>query len=57
MLRTEETLAAVAASALALSVSAANAQDQELTLCWAAWDPANAFAELSKDFTPKAVSR
>ena len=28
-----------------------SAQAQELTLCWAAWDPANALAELSKDFT------
>ena len=33
------------------AVSTANAQDQELTLCWAAWDPANALVELSKDFT------
>lgn len=24
---------------------------EKLTLCWAAWDPANALAELSKDFT------
>jgi multiple sugar transport system substrate-binding protein len=24
---------------------------EELTLCWAAWDPANALVELSKDFT------
>ncbi len=31
-----------------LSVSAAQAD--ELTLCWAAWDPANALIELSKDF-------
>ncbi|MEP0521046.1 MAG: extracellular solute-binding protein [Hyphomicrobiales bacterium] len=30
------------------SVSTANAAD--LTLCWAAWDPANALVELSKDF-------
>lgn len=51
MLRTKVTLAAAAASALVLSVSSAKAQDQELTLCWAAWDPANALAELSKDFT------
>ncbi len=29
----------------------AQAQDDELTLCWAAWDPANALVELSKDFT------
>ena len=31
--------------------TAASAQDKELTLCWAAWDPANALVELSKDFT------
>ena len=31
----------------------AQAQDKQLTLCWAAWDPANALAELSKDFTAK----
>ncbi|TGT49873.1 extracellular solute-binding protein, partial [Mesorhizobium sp. M00.F.Ca.ET.170.01.1.1] len=24
---------------------------EDLTLCWAAWDPANALVELSKDFT------
>jgi multiple sugar transport system substrate-binding protein len=29
------------------------AQAEELTLCWAAWDPANALVELSKDFTAK----
>lgn len=32
------------------STSAASAQSNELTLCWAAWDPANALVELSKDF-------
>jgi len=26
---------------------------KDLTLCWAAWDPANALVELSKDFTTK----
>ncbi len=31
----------------------ANAQAKDLTLCWAAWDPANALRELSKDFTTK----
>jgi multiple sugar transport system substrate-binding protein len=31
-------------------LSGARAQD-ELTLCWAAWDPANALVELSKGFT------
>lgn len=33
--------------------SAALAQGRQLTLCWAAWDPANALVELSKDFTAK----
>ena len=32
------------------SVSTTAAQAEELTLCWAAWDPANALVELSKDF-------
>jgi multiple sugar transport system substrate-binding protein len=27
------------------------AQAESLTLCWAAWDPANALVEMSKDFT------
>jgi multiple sugar transport system substrate-binding protein len=27
------------------------AQAEDITLCWAAWDPANALVELSKDFT------
>src|SRR5260221_11000407 len=31
----------------------ASAQTKQLTLCWAAWDPANALVELSKDFTTK----
>jgi len=31
----------------------AHAQQKQLTLCWAAWDPANALVELSKDFTAK----
>lgn len=42
-------LTATAAAAL-LSAGAAHAQSNELTLCWAAWDPANALVELSKDF-------
>jgi multiple sugar transport system substrate-binding protein len=44
--------ACLAAAALAVvGASAAEAQDREITLCWAAWDPANALVELSKDFT------
>ena len=47
---------AVAASACvtaALMSGTAQAQQKQLTLCWAAWDPANALVELSKDFTAK----
>ncbi|WP_425406373.1 ABC transporter substrate-binding protein [Hwanghaeella sp.] len=43
----------VGAVALAAGLTAggnAQAADGELTLCWAAWDPANALVELSKDF-------
>ena len=35
-------------------VTPAQAQDKSLTLCWAAWDPANALVQLSKDFTAKS---
>ncbi|NCQ23339.1 MAG: ABC transporter substrate-binding protein [Rhodobacteraceae bacterium CG17_big_fil_post_rev_8_21_14_2_50_63_15] len=38
-----------AAAALAC-VGATSAHADELTLCWAAWDPANALVELSKEF-------
>ena len=38
---------------LAIGIAPAKAQD-ELTLCWAAWDPANALVELSKDFTAES---
>ena len=37
----------------AASVDDAKAAGQ-LTLCWAAWDPANALVELSKDFTKES---
>src|SRR5262249_4155196 len=40
------------ASALVASSAVTNAaKAEDLTLCWAAWDPANALVELSKDFT------
>jgi multiple sugar transport system substrate-binding protein len=42
------------AAALALGSAAAHAQEKTITLCWAAWDPANALVELSKDFTAKS---
>jgi multiple sugar transport system substrate-binding protein len=38
----------------AAPVTPAQAQDKSLTLCWAAWDPANALVQLSKDFTAKS---
>ena len=44
-----------AMAALGLASTAVRAQDKTITLCWAAWDPANALVELSKDFTPKAA--
>ncbi len=46
------TTAVLAATALsgATLVSATAAQAEDLTLCWAAWDPANALVELSKEF-------
>ncbi len=47
----------LAASTLVLGATAAQAQDKQLTLCWVAWDPANALAELSKDFTAKSGIR
>src|SRR5213078_2470921 len=44
---------ALALAAVALAPNIAVAQSKSLTLCWAAWDPANALVELSKDFTAK----
>src|SRR6202011_4827401 len=43
-------LAALVVLAIAPSTQA---QTKQLTLCLAAWDPANALVELSKDFTAK----
>ena len=43
-------LAATAALSITAAFSATHAQAADLTLCWAAWDPANALVELSKDF-------
>src|SRR5262249_46454637 len=50
-------LAAAGALAVGLGLGApvtpAQAEGKTITLCWAAWDPANALVELSKDFTAK----
>ncbi len=44
----------VGAATVALGATAAMpVHAKDLTLCWAAWDPANALVELSKDFTTK----
>ena len=46
-------ISVLAATAFLAGAPAAHAQKKQLTLCWAAWDPANALVELSKDFTAK----
>ncbi len=43
-------LLAVTALTAASGFAATGARADDLTLCWAAWDPANALIELSKDF-------
>src|SRR5437879_2502942 len=44
----------LAMAALLWPAPAAHADSKPLTLCWAAWDPANALVELSKDFTARS---
>ena len=43
-------LASLGVLSLAATALSTPAQADDLTLCWAAWDPANALVELSKDF-------
>ncbi|NNK68553.1 MAG: carbohydrate ABC transporter substrate-binding protein, partial [Rhodobacteraceae bacterium] len=43
-------LATASAIAIAATGVASRAQAEDLTLCWAGWDPANALVELSKEF-------
>jgi multiple sugar transport system substrate-binding protein len=45
-----KTATALSAAAFVAFGIQAKAEAAELTLCWAAWDPANALVELSKDF-------
>jgi multiple sugar transport system substrate-binding protein len=49
--------ASAAAGALLAGLSAGGAQAEDLTLCWAAWDPANALVELSKDFEAQSGNK
>src|SRR5678816_1026412 len=56
-LRSTAASAVVAVAALGvLGGGQAAAQGKQLTLCWAAWDPANALVELGKDFTKQSLS-
>jgi multiple sugar transport system substrate-binding protein len=47
---TARMLLASAATMAALAAGSQARAQETLTLCWAAWDPANALVELSKDF-------
>lgn len=47
-------VAAVTVLAGAGLLGTTSARADDLTLCWAAWDPANALVELSKDFEAKS---
>lgn len=42
--------AGTVACSMGFGTMMAHADEKELTLCWAAWDPANALVELSKGF-------
>ncbi len=42
------------ASIALTGVSSSAAMAEDLTLCWASWDPANALVELSKDYETKS---
>lgn len=46
-----KTWAAVLCGTMLGGFASTSAQAEDITLCWAAWDPANALVELSKDFT------
>ena len=43
------------ASIAIMAMSTAKAED--LTLCWAAWDPANALIELSKEYEAQSGNK
>src|SRR3974377_2619756 len=51
MIRTMRALGATAFVVASCLGGKTAAEAKQLTLCWAAWDPANALVELSKDFT------
>ncbi|WP_051227922.1 ABC transporter substrate-binding protein [Pleomorphomonas oryzae] len=45
------------AAVVALGFSAGAARATDLTLCWAAWDPANALVELSKEYEAQSGNK
>ncbi len=51
MNRYRKTWAAALCGTMMSGLAVTSAQAEDITLCWAAWDPANALVELSKDFT------
>src|ERR1700739_1437300 len=53
MIQTMRALGATAVLVASCLAGPAPAAAKQLTLCWAAWDPANALVELGKDFTTK----
>ena len=44
-------------ASVALVAGIGSAQAEDLTLCWAAWDPANALIELSKDYEAQSGNK
>ena len=44
-------------ASLAIAAGVGAAQAEDLTLCWAAWDPANALVELSKDYEAQSGNK
>ena len=53
MIRTMRAVGATALLVASCLAGPAPAEAKQLTLCWAAWDPANALVELGKDFATK----
>ena len=50
-------LAAGVVTGVLSCAAATSAQAEDLTLCWAAWDPANALVSLSKDYEAKSGNK
>ena len=55
LLNTVAAVSLMAVGGIVTTTSSAHAA--KLTLCWAAWDPANALVELSKDFEAKSGNK